>query len=355
MADHESRRFRATAAWVMGATGDPRFTKTLARMVGEPNTEVRTRAFAALTQVRTATVKVREAGELRVVARFQRNGWKGRCELRVETSSKDGREQIGILPTQLILAEDGQEVANYSVEERPAPPDMAITFVLPRTAEPSGNTFQAGALHALTWKRPSDLWAVAPYIPTQSPDRHTSFVGQSIDIPTVENPSTEGIPQQFTCDPAVAKAALEKLPPTVDCTDLRSTIRRTVQMDRGPACGIRHVLVYGQSEPGTLAGYTELVSAAMAARTSVHAISLIPNAALEGLCQMTHGTFQIVASEDEVAIVVEEMCLSLQARYTVRYQPNAGARELRITINTPSGWAETTISIPSPPPSSRIA
>jgi hypothetical protein len=268
----------------------------------------------------------------------------------VETSSKDGREQIGILPTQLILSEDGQEIASYSVEERPAPPAMAITFVLPRTVESPGNPFQAGALHALTWKRPSDLWAVAPYIPVRGPDRHTSFVGQNIDIQTVENPSLDGIPQQFTCDPAAAKAALEKLVPKVDCSDLWSTIRRTVQIERGPARGKRHLLVYGHSEPGPLSGYPELVSAAMAARTSVHAISSIPNSALEGLCQMTHGTFQIVASEDEVAVVVEEMCLSLQARYTVRYQPTAGARELRIAVNSPSGWGEATIPIPPPPP-----
>jgi hypothetical protein len=346
MADHESRRFRATAAWVMGETADPRFTKALARMVGEPNISVRARAFAALAQIRTAAVQVRQAGELRIVARFQRNRWNGRCELRVEISSKDGREQINLLPTQLILLEDGQEVVSYSVEERPAPPAMAITFVLPRTAETPGNPFQAGALHALTWKRPSDLWAVAHYIPAQRPDLHTSFVGQSIDIPAVEDAPLEGIPQRFTCDPAVAKAALEEFPPKVDCSDLWSTIRRSVQMERGPARGKRHLLVYGQSEPGTLAGYPELVSAAMAARTSVHAISWSANPALEGLCRMTQGTFQTVTSENEVTVVVEEMCLSLQARYTVRYRPTADARELRVSVNTPSGWGET--SIPTP-------
>ena len=353
MADHESRRFRATAAWVIGETGDPRFVKALARMVGETNITVRTRAFAALGRIRTAAAQVRQAGEHRIVACFQRNRMKGRCELRVEIGSKDGRKQIGIVPTQVILIEDGQEVVNYSLEERPAPPALAITFVLPRTSAAPGNPFQAGALHALTWKRPSDLWAVAPYNPTQRPDLHSSFVGQSIDIAEVENPSLEGVPPPFTCDPAVAKAALEKVPPKADCSNLWSTIRRSFQMERGPARGKRHLLVYSQSEPGQPSGYPELVSAAMAARTSVHAISLNANPALEGLCQITQGTFQTVASEDEVAVVVEEMSLSLQARYTVRYQPTADARELRVIVNTPSGWGETTLPIPTLPPSSR--
>ena len=124
-------------------------------------------------------------------------------------------------------------------------------------------------------------------------------------------------------------------------------------MERGPARGKRHLLVYSQSEPGQPSGYPELVSAAMAAHTSVHAISLNANPALEGLCQITQGTFQTVASEDEVAVVVEEMSLSLQARYTVRYQPTADARELRVIVNTPSGWGETTLPIPTLPPSSR--
>jgi hypothetical protein len=61
---------------------------------------------------------------------------------------------------------------------------------------------------------------------------------------------------------------------------------------------------------------------------------------------MTHGSFQAIASEEEVKVVVEETCLSLQARYTVRYQPAADARELRITVNTPSGWGEAALPIP---------
>jgi hypothetical protein len=349
MAEHDSGRFRATAAWVMGETADPRFTKALARMVGEPNITVRTRAFAALGQIRTAGVQARQAGEHRIVARFQRTRGQGRRELRLEISSKDGREQTGILPTQLILIEDGQEVVSYSVEERPAPPAIAITFVPPRTGEPSGNPFQVGALHALAWKRPSDLWSVAPYIPTARPDLHTEFAGQNINFAAVEAPSLDDIPLHFTCDPEAAKAALGKFPPKVDCSDLWSTIRRSVHLERGPARGKRHLVVYSQSEAGQPVGYPELVSGAMAARTSVHAISLIPNPALEGLCQITQGAFQLAASEDDISVMVEEMCLSLQARYTVRYQPTPDARELRISVNTPSGWGETTLPIPPSP------
>ena len=347
MADHESRHFRATAAWIMGETGDPRFTRTLARMVGEANIAVRTRAFAALGRIRAATAQARRASERRVVARFQpsrRTGWR---ELRVDVASGDGHEQIVILPTQLILIEDGREVVNYSVDRRPTPPEMAIAFLFPRTAEPAGTPFRKGALNALAWKRPSDLWSVAPYIPAVRPDLHASLAGQSIDFATVEASSLERISPPFTCDPEVARTALEKVPAEVDCSNLWSTIRRSVQLERGPTRGKRHLVVYSQSEAGPLGGYAELVSATLASRTSVHAISLVANPSLEGLAQKTQGTFQIAASEDEIAVLVEQTCLSLLARYTVRYQcvcPEA--QELRIVVNTPSGWGEDTIPIP---------
>jgi HEAT repeat protein len=55
LARHESAPFRATAAWVMGETGDPRFTGILAGLLRDPDAVVRKRAFVALGAIR-ATV-----------------------------------------------------------------------------------------------------------------------------------------------------------------------------------------------------------------------------------------------------------------------------------------------------------
>ena len=54
LAGHESALFRTSAAWVMGETGDPRFTEALRRMISEPDPIVRKRAFAALVQIKAA-------------------------------------------------------------------------------------------------------------------------------------------------------------------------------------------------------------------------------------------------------------------------------------------------------------
>ncbi|MBZ5617856.1 MAG: HEAT repeat domain-containing protein [Acidobacteriia bacterium] len=349
MANHESGRFRVTAAWAMGETGDPRFTKTLARMVGEPNVSVRTGAFAALGKIRAATARVHQAGARSIVACFQPNGQSGWRELHVDVGAKDGPKQARLLPTEFILVEDGQDVVSFAIEECPVPPLLSITFILPGIAGAASTPFQQGALKALAWKRPPDFWSLAHYIPAVRPSLDTSPEEQQTTSAAAQPSSRENIPLQFTADPEVAAAALEKVPPQTDCSDLWTTIRHSVQ-GAGPERGERHVLVYGQSEAAQPVGYRELTSAALASGASVHAISLIGNPALESLCSATQGDFQTVASEAEVPALVEQVYLSLLARYTVRYQPiSEQARKLRIIVNSPSGWGEYTILIPPQP------
>jgi hypothetical protein len=189
---------------------------------------------------------------------------------------------------------------------------------------------------------------MAPYIPSVR-SLHTSLAGEEINFEPVEPSALEDIPPQFISDMEVLRAGFDKFAPKGDCTNLWGAIRRSVQIEGGPARGKRHLVLYSQSEAGQPVDYPALTSTAMASRTSVHAVSLIANPALEGLCQATQGTFQAVASEDEVVVVVEQICLSLLARYTVRYQPTMDARELRIIVTAPPGWGEATIPIPALP------
>jgi HEAT repeat protein len=62
MAGHASAAFRATAAWVMGETGDPSFPEVLAGMLNDPSVTTRKRVFAALGRLRAAA-KAGAAGE----------------------------------------------------------------------------------------------------------------------------------------------------------------------------------------------------------------------------------------------------------------------------------------------------
>ena len=69
LASSEVPRRRASAAWVMGETGDKRFADVLGVLTGDTNATVRKRAFAALELVRNAAAKARMGTEWRVIAR----------------------------------------------------------------------------------------------------------------------------------------------------------------------------------------------------------------------------------------------------------------------------------------------
>lgn len=54
MSEHDSPKFRATAAWVMGRTGNSRFLDALHRMEGDPEENVRRNAAQALARINAA-------------------------------------------------------------------------------------------------------------------------------------------------------------------------------------------------------------------------------------------------------------------------------------------------------------
>ncbi len=341
MAEHDSARFRATAAWIMGETGDPRFTKALARLLGEPHVTVRTRAFAALGQVRAASALAAQGGEWRVVGRFLPTSQSGWRRLQVEVGSLDGKQQIEVLPTQFVLAENGQPVVNYSVEERAAPEALSIAFLFPRPPDPESAPFTRGVLGALGSKRSFDLWSGVPYLPAGNQASSTPETGDN----------SEDLPLPFTCDPANVRAMVLKVPAKMECSELWRALRRAVRGEAGPARGQRHTIVYCQAETAQSPLYPEVVSAARSAHVAIHAISLVANAAIESLCQMTQGSFRTIAAEEEVTAAVEETCLNLMARYSLRYEAaSPHATSLSIRVQSRAGWGEAEIPMPPPPP-----
>ena len=48
-----------------------------------------------------------------------------------------------------------------------APGALAVAFLFPRTADPAAAPLYQGALRALAWKRPSDLWSAIPYVASE--------------------------------------------------------------------------------------------------------------------------------------------------------------------------------------------
>jgi hypothetical protein len=98
MAAHDSAAFRRTAAWVMGETGDPRFSEVLGRMIADGHADVRKSAFAAVRRVRSAGAEVSQTAEWPVaLAAGPKNPRTGERRVSVAVVSADGRGNPKVL------------------------------------------------------------------------------------------------------------------------------------------------------------------------------------------------------------------------------------------------------------------
>jgi hypothetical protein len=326
MAASDSPLFRSSAAWAMGETGDPRFSETLGRMMGESNSFVRRRAFADLSRLKAAAKK-RQGSRWRVAARLLPTSDSIR-QFGFEASPSDGTEPLPLLPTQFILSEDGRPVTKYQVEPYTPSETLAVTFLFPHTSD-SNPPWVQGALGRLNRKRPSDLWCAIFYGPADQTAQGTPK------------------PPEFTADAQAAQAALQSSAEQALCPAFWDAILNSAQAVNSPERGSRHLIVYNQSSPAAPAtGIAGIVSAAVGSNTSVQVVSLAPCAPLEELCRAAQGSFHLAPSALESSEAIEEAYLSLLARFKVSYQPDApGARELNIRVFAPTGWGETTIAL----------
>ena len=333
MSDHGSALFRSSAAWVMGETGDPRFTEVLARLLREPNTAVRARAMSALGKIKRTVAQARQAPQwLASGLLLECDPQKPARRLQLALTTEGSGEHRRVLPTHILLSEDGRHVIQYKMMERIEPEAISAIFVFPRSSAPGDCAFTRGALKCLSWKRPSDLWAIKGYVTESSGGE----VGEQV---------ADTSPRYLVNREAI-EAALNSSPKRSECAPLWNSLWQAVRADQAPARGRRHLILFSDSESERAAG-NGLVSAVLASRAIVQMISTKPNARLEQFCSDVRGSFRIAESEEAIAEAISMAYLNLLARYEISYQSACPeARDLRIRVNSPSGWAETHLALP---------
>jgi len=325
MASHDSTAFRRTAAWAMGETADPRFTEVLGRMIGDSNPSVRKMAFAAIRRVREAMAHGSQLPQWQVAADAgPRDARTGERRIPVAIALDDGRECRRVLPAQFLLTENGQVVWSYRVLEKMPPGPMAVLFLFPRNL---GQRWDDATLRCLRWKRSTDLWSTVPFSGTDDD-------ADSIDL---ELPG-------FIASAAEAARALQRTPRRTDCTGFWSAIRRAILPGSAGVPGRRHLIVLAPEGVGGN-GDENLIAAVRASRASLRVISACENVALREFCHRVEGHFHKLADNSPVDEAVSSVYLSLLARYEIRYPAAADAAALKIRVQTPDGWGETTLGL----------
>jgi HEAT repeat protein len=335
MAEHESALFRSTAAWVMGETGDPRFTEVLAKLLPDSNTAVRSRALAALGRIKASLAQSRAGEEwLLSGALLDFSPQKPARRLQLAVAGEEAHDFPRILPTQVLISDNGQPVSAYKMLERVVGESMTVVFALPREAVPGGSSWTLGVQACNAWRRPSDLWAVSYYLTGPASDAGSDSLEE---------------PPRFSSNSAALEAALEQPPARAECTDLWRTIWRAVRNDKGQTRGKRHLILFSHDEPLRCAG-DGLISAVIASRTTVQVIAAEPSPKVEDFCRRARAGFHVPGSDEAIARAIEMACLNLLARYEVLWQ-SAGGEDgpIRVRIHTPAGWGETTVPLPPAP------
>jgi hypothetical protein len=318
LARHESALFRATAAWVMGETGDPRFTEVLAVLMRDPNTILRKRAFSALGSIRAAVGKLAQA-PCRMGARFAEvETQKGGRRLLLAFASQGKALSSEILPTHFLLWEDGQMVTSYRVTVRPRHETNSVVFIMP-LPEDGGPSWSEMALECLPWKRPSDLWASSYYA-----------------AGAAEMSMTEDAPLCFQNSPETIAAGFGRAPQRAGNPDLWHAIWSAVEA--GTVVGKRHLIVFSDGKTTSGAGH-ELITAVAAARAGVHVVTAGPDRRVEEFCRKVNGVLC------DTSTLVDSY-INLQPGFEIVYQPPAPeGRSLRIRLHAPEARGDLTIPV----------
>jgi hypothetical protein len=337
LAAHPAAVFRATAAWAMGESGDPRFRITVAQLLRDPHPMVRSRALWAVARIKSATARAATGPPWRISGLLLEtpaaaSGAGPKLTRRVQVAVRaTGSAQPPLRAIHFMLTEDGQAVLNYRLTVRPNPPPMSIVFLFPRGGEAEEPPWVTGALGCLSGKRPSDMWVYLPWMPA----------GEGTGT---EDPENEEIP--FTPNHEALADSFRHLTGRAECGDMWKTLWRALRAESTVARGIRHVIVFAAEQVNGVAGHG-LVATVGAARGIVQVISCVANPALEDLCEKTRISYTHAPAPEQIIASIEEAYLNLNARYEIGYQTlSQEARELKIRIQSPSGWGETSVAIP---------
>lgn len=369
MAKEGTPLFRASAAWAMGETGDARFKDVLKALTGGNNSLVRLRAATGLKQVEADAAKS-ELGVLWRMAALRDmtaceadedesfdddeedeewpeppRGSRGgpRCEaverrFRVAVQLPDGSDPPFIPGTQFRLFDDKESVLVYNVEPLVVPDELVLVLLIPVAANDPEGPMVSGAQQALAWKRPQDMWATVRYRPYRPWVMTATLIGQTIDIPAPDEVVVTADAPIFTSDHDSVLAALEQGEGMAHGNIWDAIVEVT------QACGCvlsrdaaPHLVVYVPGDAGMPSAQRWQRLAALDLTVPLHAIAWEEDPNLAELCERSHGTYDLVAEDEEVGEAVERLYIRLLARYSVNYRGAAQAAKCHIHLRTAEG------------------
>jgi hypothetical protein len=328
MAERPEVDFRCTAAWVMGATGDPRFSKTLAGLIQDGEKSVRRNALSALRRIKNAISAVAAKGEPGIsVISLKQEG--SRAALTVLVHDKAGRILKHIAATSWTVTEGGSIVRDCEVTEIDSEGRISAIFLAAADMDPDENEFEAltaSVKACQPFRTLEDRWAVMKVKPTLRDSERRIPVTFAGLFPEIE--------AMLGADPAKAGRTTREAMAVASSQILRT---------RWPAAERKHLICIGSAG---LEGLLDSLSGINpASQLIVHVVSLPGiegGAHVRALVESTGGYFLVAPDADSIADVCSVLYKALRQCYELRWE-GTGA-DIAVKLFGAHGQATATVT-----------
>jgi hypothetical protein len=294
--NQESDASRATAAWVMGATEDPRFMASLCPAALSGQGRIRPNAIRALERIKKRIARAADLPRLFLYLSHFRILDHETRQVQLSVVNQEGLPLPDVPATRLVISEDLQMPFEYRVERLPGSRTLTTAFGMPRSTGANAwrDAVQSALAECLARKRKSDPWTIVKFSPGAGFELELEPVRPIADRDPLES--------EIACPGPRALAASGEL----DCL-------RLMLLSLLPVEGTRRLILFADADSGEQALPTEADRAQMeqvreqarAAGIVVHAL-LPPEApkrvvaVLQQICPATGGLLLRAASPEQV-------------------------------------------------------
>ena len=308
LAGHQKTEFRATAAWVMGNTGDFRFGETLRGLRADPDTAVRASALRALVQLKKAESQWSEIEIPREIQFCEDLDGTRRFAFDVANSSASP-----LIPTDVAVTTNGAPVWQYTLR-RPYSSPIKAVFLLPDCRKTGTEASLKDALLACeAAKGPQDEWSIVLMKEEQGSDDQPGRPAAARGMDTYVTPA---VPVPYK-GPSL-RSAITKFNdfPVIRMDDLDSVMR--VLGPKGPN---RHLVLITSPSGLNASGVEKLARRTRDWGIVVNVVCNQPSGRepLQALARQTDGAFATVPSGGMSPDWLTTFYSCLSHRYEITY------------------------------------
>jgi HEAT repeat protein len=358
MLGREEPKFRASAAWAMGESADPRFLSQLSLRIAETDTLVRQNVFRAISKIRKRIKEVQDLGRLSVViTRTETAGTQRKINFAV---TRDPRQPVTKLNASEIVISDGGSLVNqFNMVIRREAEHVVAGLVVPRliNSEESGGQAIFEAVRVfLRRKRKLDSWTATKYaaVPVQQGPAFrlesallASGSGGASQAAVAEPEVARDLePIRFTSDPRAILQMCESVGLKVTCAE--SPLEAVQRLMDAITLVRGHRFVFLVLDERWDQSWNDILPRLRDARIGLFALALQTAVSedLDRVCFESGGASVAVDSPDKLVPAAERMAAALESLYTLEYEmPKPGSNGVKLQVYTEQGFGEDSVGI----------